>query len=96
MQHQHPDVAQTQQDTPSASSAHVGHQERLSQTTLSRYESLSYFEREEVKKWLKQNLANIPMPSKIKKPGLERLLSGEEEAPAVLVLIRYALKALNL
>jgi hypothetical protein len=72
------------------------HQDSINQKTALRYEALSYFEREEITKWLKYNLAKIPMLGKTKRAGMAELLSGNYLYPSTLVLIRHTLKALGL
>ena len=72
------------------------HQDSINQKTALRYEALSYFEREEITKWLKYNLAKIPMLGKTKRAGMEKLLTGDYRYPSTLVLIRHTLKALGL
>ena len=71
-------------------------QQCLNQQTLLQYEQLSYFQREEVEQWIKTNFSQIPMLSKTKKGGLERLLIGDVDFQATLVIIRCALKALQM
>lgn len=72
------------------------YQDSINQETALRYEALSFFEREEITKWLKYNLAKIPMLGKIKRAGMEKLLAGNYRYPSTLVLIRHTLKALGL
>lgn len=71
-------------------------QERINEATQLRYEALSYFEREEITKWLKYNLAKIPMLGKIKRAAMAELLAGNYAYPSTLVLIRHTLQALRL
>jgi len=71
-------------------------QDRLNQSTTTHYERLSYFEREEIAKWLKKNLNDIPMLAKTKKSGLEEILRGGYESKPALLLIRQAIQALGL
>ena len=80
----------------SSSSAPATTQQRLNQQTLLRYERLSFFQREEIQQWIKYNFTQIPMLSKTKKAGLERLLIGDVDFQATLVIIRYAMKALQI
>ena len=79
---------------PAAERRH--HQDSIDQETLWRYEALSYFEREEITRWLKYNLAKIPMLGKTKRAAMAELLSGNYRYPSALVLIRHTLKALGL
>jgi hypothetical protein len=72
------------------------YQDSINQKTALRYEALSYFEREEITKWLKYNLAKIPMLGKTKRAGMEKLLAGNYRYPSTLVLIRHTMKALGL
>ena len=71
-------------------------QDSINQETILQYEALSYFEREEITKWLKYNLAKISMLGKTKRAGMAELLSGNYRYPSALVLIRHTLKALGL
>jgi len=71
-------------------------QDRLNQSTTTHYENLSYFEREEIAKWLNKNLNDIPMLTKTKKSGLEEILQGRYESKSALLLIRQAIQALRL
>ena len=84
-------------ETPAkhSSSPNLTPQQRLNQQTLLKYEQLSYFQREEVEQWIRDNFSQIPLLSKTKKAGLERLLKGDVEFQATLFIIRYALKALQ-
>lgn len=74
----------------------LNHQNIINQETALRYEALSYFEREEITKWLKYNLAKIPMLGKTKRAGMEKLLAGDYRYPSTLVLIRHTLEAFGL
>jgi hypothetical protein len=71
------------------------HQDSINQEIALRYEALSYFEREEMTRWLKYNLAKIPMPGKTKRAGMAKLLAGDYRYPSTLVLIRHTLEALG-
>jgi hypothetical protein len=79
---------------PAADRLH--NQDHVNQKTALRYEALSYFEREEITKWLKYNLAKIPMLGKTKRAGMAELLAGNYCYPSALVLIRHTLKVLGL
>ena len=78
------------------SAAQISRQASLNQQTLDRYEALSYFERQEISQWLKYNLAKIPMLGKIKREAMARLLAGDYEYPATLVLLGHTINALRL
>jgi hypothetical protein len=73
----------------------LNHEDSINQGTAMRYEALSYFEREEMTRWLKYNLAKIPMPGKIKRAAMTELLSGNYRYPETLILIRHTVKALG-
>jgi hypothetical protein len=51
-------------------------QKQENDRTIQRYESLSYFEREEILTWLKQNLTSIPILAKTKKQDYQSLSQG--------------------
>lgn len=68
----------------------------VDEQTLLQYERLSYFEKEEVTAWIKKHFSEIPMPSKIKKTGLEQLLAGDFSARSTLAIIRCAMSALRI
>ena len=68
---------------------------RLKQATMRKYEQLSYFEREEITRWLKKNLKDLPILSKTKQLGLKELLAGHYETKSALLLIRYAMQRLG-
>ena len=73
-----------------------GQQKRLNEITEQRYNSLSYFEREEVVRWLNKNLASIPILVKTKKTGMQEITSGHIGSNSALLLIRHTLQALSL
>ena len=80
-----PETAVKRSSSPDLSTS----QQRLNQQTLLRYERLSFFQREEIQQWIKNNFSQIPMLSKTKKAGVERLSIGDIEFQATLVIIRY-------
>ena len=71
-------------------------QRQFNKATMEHYESLNYFEREEIIKWLKKNLTTIPMLAKTKKSALAAILAGHYESNSALTLIWHAIKALKL
>jgi len=54
----------------------LSRQDRIDQETLLRHEALSYFEREELRRWLQYNLSKIPLLSKTKRASMEKLRLG--------------------
>ena len=75
--------------------AHQQHQ-KLNAANEQRYHALSYFEREEIIRWLKNNLTAIPILAKTKNTGMQEIIAGHTESNSALMLIRYALQALRL
>ena len=71
-------------------------QKRLNAVTEQRYNALSYFEREEMIRWLNKNLGSIPILAKTKRVGIQEIIAGHTESNSALLLIRYALQALRL
>lgn len=92
---EHPNELETQENILKPSSNQAQHQKSLDQKTLLQYEQLSYFEKEEIIKWLINNLSQIPMFSKTKKAGLKQLLTNNYEFPEPLAMIRHAIKTLH-
>ncbi len=92
----YPNETETQKDILAPASLRLCHQDRIDQETALRYEGLSYFEREEVTRWLKYNLSKIPMLSKIKRAGMEKLLVGDYRCRSTIALIRHTLNAMGL
>jgi hypothetical protein len=78
---------------PALSKSHFQHS--INQKTALRYESLSYFEREKITRWLKYNLVKIPMSGEIKRTAMVELLSNNYCYPDTLVLIRHTLVAMG-
>ena len=91
-----PNESDTEETILKPALGRLHHQDSINQETALRYEALSFFEREEITKWLKYNLAKIPMPGKTKRAGMAKLLTGDYRYPSTLVLIRHTLKALGL
>jgi hypothetical protein len=87
---------ETQEKTIKTITEQTERQDKLNQATLAHFERLSYFEQEEITKWLKKNLNDIPMLAKTKKSGLEEILQGRYESKPALLLIRQAIQALRL
>lgn len=86
-----------EQSTPNhlATEFHRQHQ-KLNQETEQRYNALTYFEREDVIRWLKNNLSTIPILAKTKNTGMQEITAGHIESNSALLLIRHALQALQL
>ena len=91
-----PNESDTKETILKPAAERLHQQDSINQKTALRYEALPYFEREEITRWLKYNLAKIPMPGRTKRAGLAELLAGNYRYPSALVLIRHTLKALGL
>lgn len=92
---QYPNEHDTKTDILNPKAIQLNRQHSIDQETMLRYEALSYFERKEIRQWLKYNLSKIPMPGKIKREAMTKLLADDYSCPSTLVLIRHTLKALG-
>ena len=83
------------QDILALYDARVAKHQQFNKKTENCYQSLSYFERQEMIGWLQENFENIPVLDKTKKTGLEEILLGQIGSNSALLLIRHALKNLK-
>src|SRR5277367_4709507 len=85
----------TEPETLKITQSWIDARRRIHDKTSGYYQSLSDIDRKQILDWLKENLAAIPITSKLKILGLAKLMEGDYHYPPAVLLIRRALKALN-